>query len=43
MCRTRLASCDSDLDDECTSSGLIAKTPPRGTRQSTGDTLVAIT
>jgi hypothetical protein len=31
---TRLGSPERAFDDECTSSGLIANTPPRGTRVS---------
>ena len=34
MCRTRRGTFDCDFDDECTTSGRIARIPPRGTVQS---------
>src|SRR5258705_13273775 len=34
MCRTRLGASDCDFDDAWTIRGRIARSPPRGTRQS---------
>src|SRR2546430_7236300 len=40
MCKTRLGASDCDFDDACTIRGRIARTPPKGTRQSTAVTRV---